>query len=394
MRKNLKYIALLAGCLILLISARLLTPRPVDWSPSFSRRDAIPYGCHILREILSDLFPGRVISTVHDSAYDTLKGRSFRGVNYIFINGSITFDKYDMKELKRFVSAGNSVFVAAALFDGGLADELGLKTAPAGVVADAMTVSFTNRALKKGGGYAFRRGGANIFFAGFRQRGVAVLGVNELRGVNFIRVSHGRGAFYLSSIPLAYTNYGMLTGDSAEYAFKSLSYLPVRDTLWDEYYKSGRSMASTPLRFILSRESLTWAYYTGLAGLALFVFFRARRTQRIIPEIGPPVNATLDFARTVGRLYYQRGDHKNIAEKKILYFFDQLHARYQIDAFHRGEDFYRLLSNRTGISEELSRRLVDSIDRARSAGSLADGDLEELNGRIEQFESAMRGKKT
>ncbi|OHD66617.1 MAG: hypothetical protein A2176_04955 [Spirochaetes bacterium RBG_13_51_14] len=355
---------------------------------SFSRADKIPYGAYILYELLPDLFPGAPVLTVHDSIYDTLKGKSYRGANYVIIDNTVDLDKPDTDELMRFVSEGNSVFIAAGYYQGEFASRLSLGTAPEDVLADRMGINLANRGLAARRNYICTRGAANIRFLSFRRTGAAVLGMNERRGVNYIQIRHGRGAFFLSSLPFVYTNHNILLNNNAEYVFRSLSYLPVRRTFWDEYYKSSRAAPGTPLRYVLSREPLAWAYYTGLAGLALFIAFRARRKQRAIPVILPLGNATLDFIKTVGRLYYQRGDHKNIAEKKILYFYDFISSRFQIDALHRDESFYERVSSGTGAPRYMARRLFDLIDVVRTRSAVTDGELMRLNGLIEEFKHA------
>ncbi len=385
MKKNLPYIMILTVSVILFIAFMVMKPEPVDWSASFSRADKIPYGCYIPYKLLGDCFPGASVTVSHDSIYDTLRGRRFRGANYIIIDTTISLDKYDTGELMRFVSQGNSVFMAASFYMDEFATVMEIRTAPEDIVADRMGINFTNPRLKARKEYQCRKGAGNVRFISFRKQGAAVLGVNERKGANYIRIRHGRGAFYLSAIPFAFTNFNMLTGNNAEYVFRALSYLPVRRTFWDEHYKSSVAAPSTPLRYVLSREPLTWAYYTSMAGLLLFVLFKARRRQRAIPVVTPPANATIDFVATVGRLYHQRGDHKNIADKKILYFYDYLHSRFQLDAFHRGDMFYDRVAEQAGAPEGLVRRLFEEIDSTMKMKIISGSELSRLNSLIEEF---------
>lgn len=385
MRKNLPYILILAASVIIFVAVTVFKPEPVDWSASFSRSDKIPYGCYIPYQLLPDCFPGAAISVTHDSIYDTLRGRQFRGVNYIIIDTTLSLDKYDTGELMRFVSRGNSVFMAASFYLDEFAKVMEIRTAPEDIVADRMGVNFTNPRLAARKQYLCRKGVGNIRFISFKKRGASVLGVNERNGANYIRIRHGRGSFYLSALPFAFTNFNMLTDNNVEYVFRALSYLPARRTFWDEHYKSSIAVPGTPLRYVLSREPLTWAYYTGMAGLLLFILFKARRRQRSIPVMRPPANATLDFVATVGGLYHQRGDHKNIADKKMLYFYDFLNSRFQIDALHRDENFYDRVAERTGAPEDLVRRLFEGFDSAMYGKTLSDGELLRINGLIEEF---------
>jgi hypothetical protein len=388
-KKNVPYIIILASSVIIFFIISMIMPEPVDWSESFSRKDKIPYGCYIIYELLPDLFPGARVSVIHDSLYDMLENRKFSGLNYIIIDNTVALDRYDTDALMRFVYRGNSVFIAASHYLDEFGKRLNIRTAPEDVVADRMGVNFTNLRLAARKNYICRKGTGNVRFVSFRKKGATVLGVNQRKGANFIRIRHGRGAFYLSALPYAYANYNMLTQNNAEYVFKSLSYLPMQRTFWDEHYKSSLAAPTTPLRYVLSREPLTWAYYTGLAFLAIFILFKARRRQRVIPVITPPTNATLDFVATVGRLYYQQGDHKNIAEKKILYFYEYLSSRFQVDALHRGEDFMKQSVARTGAPEELARKIFGAMDSIRESRKISDDELVSLNRMIEEFKHEM-----
>jgi hypothetical protein len=385
MKKNLPYIVILASSAVVFFIIRMLTPEPVDWSESFSRKDKIPYGCHIIYELLPDIFPGAQVSAVHDSAYDTLKNRTFRGANYIIIDNTAALDKYDTDELMRFVATGNNVFIAAGHYPDEFGKRMNIRTAPEDAVADRMGVNFTNPRIAARRNYVCRKGTGNFRFVSFRKKGAAVLGVNERRGANFLRIRHGKGAFYLSAIPYAYSNFAVLTQNNAEYVSKSLSYLPVQRTFWDEHYKSSLAAPTSPLRYVLSREPLTWAYYAGMAFLMLFILFRARRRQRVIPVIAPLKNATLDFIATVGRLYFQQGDHKNIAEKKILYFYEYLNSQFQVDALHRGHDFMERVAAVTGAPPELVRKFFNAADSIRMSERISDDQLVSLNGIVEEF---------
>jgi hypothetical protein len=275
--------------------------------------------------------------------------------------------------------------MAASHYSDEFGKRMNIRTAPEDAVADQMGVNFTNPRIAARRNYVCRRGTGNVRFASFGKKGAAVLGVNERKGANFIRIRHGKGAFYLSTIPFAYSNFTMLTQNDAEYVSKSLSYLPVQRTFWDEHYKSALAAPTSPLRYVLSREPLTWAYYAGMAFLILFILFRARRRQRVIPVIAPLKNATLDFVATVGRLYFQQGDHKNIAEKKILYFYEYLNSQFQVDALHRGHDFMERVAAGTGAPPELVRRFFNAEDSIRKSEKISDSQLAGLNEIVEEF---------
>jgi hypothetical protein len=142
---------------------------------------------------------------------------------------------------------------------------------------------------------------------------------------------------------------------------------------------------ATPLRFILTTEPLRWAYYLTLLSILLFIVFEAKRKQRIIPVIKPFANTTLEFVGTIGNLYYQRGDHKNIAEKKIQFFFDQLHSTYFISSNHKDEDYGKLLSKKSGVPEKTVRELLNIVSYISEQEKISAPQLISLNELIEKF---------
>ena len=72
--------------------------------------------------------------------------------------------------------------------------------------------------------------------------------------------------------------------------------------------------------------------------------FEMKRKQRIIPVINPLANTTLEFVGTIGDLYYQSAEHKNIAEKRIHFLMDQIRAKYWINTDKLDEIFIQTLS--------------------------------------------------
>ncbi|MEJ0057383.1 MAG: hypothetical protein WDN75_18035 [Bacteroidota bacterium] len=115
------------------------------------------------------------------------------------------------------------------------------------------------------------------------------------------------------------------------------------------------------------------------------MIFESKRKQRIIPIIRPLENTSLEFVGTIGNLYYQRSDHKNIAEKKIIFLFDQIRTRYFLNPNSPGENFISLLAKKAGKGEGQIRKLFDTIARIQEKPSINENELIELNTQIEKF---------
>jgi hypothetical protein len=305
--------------------------------------------------------------------------------NYIFVNVSFAPDKLDTRELLAFVARGNQVFVAAHSFAGVLADTLRLDTDSHFITQDSVSINFVNPALQAPEDFKYKLKTSGYYFSRFDTLRATVLGKDDRSKTNFVKIAFGRGEFYLSTVPMAFVNYHLLLCNNVEYAFKALSYLPVQTTFWDEYYKAGRKVIKTPLRYVLSQEPLRWAYYLALAGVILFIVFNGRRRQRVIPVILPKTNTTLEFVETVGRVYFQHGDHKNLAEKKIAHFLEYLRVRFYLRTDALDPTLGEKVAEKSGVAIDAVGALFKQIEHVRAQPQIAEAELVKLNEAIERF---------
>ena len=169
-----------------------------------------------------------------------------------------------------------------------------------------------------------------------------------------------RALLLFNTTPQAFSNYYLLKNNK-DYAAGVLSYLDDHNLYYDNYKKSGRVVIDSPMRFVLNQEALKWAYYLSVVGTLIFVLFRAKREQRIIPVITPLENSSVEFARTVGALYYQNKDYGNLVAKKIQFFLADLRQRYFLDTTSLNEKTITHLAAKSGKSIEECKKLVNLI---------------------------------
>ncbi len=136
---------------------------------------------------------------------------------------------------------------------------------------------------------------------------------------------------------------------------------------------------------MLSQPALRWALYLTLAGLLLFMVLEAKRKQRAIPVVQPPANTTLEFVDTVSKLFLRTRDHKNIADKQIHYFLDELRTRYRLDTSQLNEAFEERLAHKSGKPQADVQALVSAIRGAQMRDTLSADELVELCRKIEGF---------
>ena len=88
------------------------------------------------------------------------------------------------------------------------------------------------------------------------------------------------------------------------------------------------------LHFILSKRSLRWAFWLTLILLFLLMFLvESKRKQRPIAEIPALRNASEDFVKTVGRLYFQQKNNQNLAAKMVAAFLENIRSTYNLSYF-------------------------------------------------------------
>jgi hypothetical protein len=111
----------------------------------------------------------------------------------------------------------------------------------------------------------------------------------------------------------------------------------------------------------------------------------SKRKQRAIAQIPMPRNASEDFVKTVGRLYFQQKNNQNLAAKMITAFLENIRSNYNLSTSLLNEDFAHKLAFRMGRPVTEIMRLIHSIHEARLNPDLADQELMDLHQQINQF---------
>jgi len=384
-KSNLKFLVPLIITLTILTVIKIMEPEEVDWNTSFAKKDKIPYGGYIIYDLSDELFPNQEVTLKEFPIYNILKNNFYSNTNYVFINSYFAPDRLDTDYLLQYVEDGNNAFVSAFGIYGSLADSLQIETHDEFFSEDSVNTNFSVAELKSDTGWTYYTGNFKNYFSAFDTSLVQILGKNEFGNTNFIRIRYGKGNFFLNTIPLAFTNYHLLNSGNNNYVYKALSHLPVQKTFWDDYYKDGNKFTASSLQYIISQPSLKWAYYIILTSILLFIFFYGRRKQRIIPVIQPLANTTVEFVETVGNLYYQQKDYKNIAEKKISYFLDYIRNKYFIKSSIFDEESIQKLADKSAYSTTKIKSILAEIKKINTIPSISEEELLNINYQIEKF---------
>jgi hypothetical protein len=392
--KDLKIYLIIATTLFAIyIIANLNKPKEVNWAPTFSNADKIPYGTRVLYERAGDIFPGAAIKPKRDPIYNTITEDSIRASSYIIIASGVNITNPDFKQLKKYVAAGNDVFIAAGFLGADVEKELKIKTANKFAINgnDHTLMHFVNPALSPEVNYFVDKGVTAGYYDKFDTLRAVVIGETDDHKANLLKYPIGKGNLYLTPNPGMFTNYSLLKPQGAEWAATALSMVKkTPEIVWDEYYSQGSGEEDSPMRVFLGNAQLKAAYYLALVSLLIFVLYEVKRCQRIIPVIKPLENSTVDFVNVVGQVYYERRDNINIARKKMQYFWAYARETYRIKTNRPGPEFVEELVNRTGVTVDIARELSGAFIFISTHDIVTDQELIRLNQLIEQFYNQSR----
>lgn len=377
--------------LLLILITEIVRPKPIDWRPSYTSVDKIPFGSFVFFEEATSLFKDSEIENIDKDPYSFLVDSTYnKNSAYIFINEELNFDKRQTQILLKYVEKGNTVFISSRSYGNIFQDTLKINLHTSySVLEEEVTPTFFSPSLKEKQLPKFKKGIFKTSFTAIDTLKTKALGYydsnkDKLDDLNFIKVKYGNGAFLLHTLPEAFTNYYLLKNNE-QYAANLISYIEAEHIYLDEYLKSGRKIVTSPMRFVLNQEPLTWAYYVLICGLLIFVLFKGKREQRIVEVIEPLENTSVEFTKTIADLYFQHKDYSDIIAKKIKYFSETLRAKYFLNTNDITEDLIKKLALKSGNTLEDTQKLMHLIKNLKAKTVHSESDLLALNKQIEEF---------
>ena len=367
--------------------------------PKYSYRDKEPMGGYVAYHYLNSLFDYGVSSVISKSFSNLRYEINYDKSLYVIISQYVFLRQDDLESMMNYVSNGNTLFISADYIDRKLMDTLSAKMTFNFLSFFALneyqlpkkdtwlTLAQETTSLQKKYGFFFVPFATK--FANFDSTETQQLGYNENGDPNFIAINHGQGKFILHAAPAAFSNYFLLTGGNKEYLEKTFSYFDRETTsvYWDNYYRLKRSNDDnfSITGFFRKHPPLYYAFLMVLAALLLFLAFGGKRRQRFVPERVPPVNSTVSYTETIGRLYLHKKDNRNIALKMITYFLEQVRNNYFLNTQNLNNEFAEALARKSGVAESKVKQLLQLMDDTNQANNVSDLQLLELHNLLQGY---------
>lgn len=367
--------------------------------PKYSYRDKEPMGGYVAYHYINSLFDYGVTSVINKSFSKLNYDIAYNNSLYIVVAKSVFLSTADVESMMNYVQNGNTLFISAEYIDEKLIDTLKASISfdftaffsPDEYAADKKDtwLSLANEPAKSNKRYGYYFVPFDGHFLSFDTSATQVLGYNEEGLANFIAVDHGRGKFIFHTAPSAFSNYFLLKEGNKEYLEKTFSYFnrATNSVYWDNYYRSRRNSdeAFSIVGFFKKYVQLYYGFLTLLALLLIYLAFGGKRRQRYVPEKIPPANSTVSYTETIGRLYLNKKDNRNIAVKMITYFLEQVRNNYNLNTQTLNNEFAEALSRKSGVPETRVLYLLQAMSDVDQAESISDLRLLELHNLTQEY---------
>lgn len=363
MKSSVKYIVYLVIGLVLVVLVQVLIPKPINWDKTFKTSDKIPYGLYVFDQEISPLVAPATIEKYNKTPYEyyteELDTINFQKETWLLVEDST--DPESSNKILEAVKQGHDVFwlsdVGTAVYS--LTDTLGLDY----IYRNISSMRLLNPHLNNAN-FTLENQGFSLIVTD--SANLEVLGVANDTLPNFVRKKIGKGNLYFGTNAVMLTNYHLLESNNHLYAESLLSYINTDKIVWFDKDVQTKAESQNIMRFILSNDSLRWAWYFMLIGILLFIFFNSKRKQRIIPIIKPNENHSVEFAKTIANLYYLEKNHSDLIHKMIVYFLEYVRTDLRVDTRTLDEHFIKNLSQKTGSNIEDVQHLVTLIERYKT----------------------------
>lgn len=354
-----------------------------DWRKNFNINEKTPFGLYIFNKEAKSLFKNK-LKKIDVSPFEYYNQNTKQPHNILVTESKIDIESW-YNILSR-VSEGSDAMLIVSNIPKEISDSIGFYDSEISFEEENV-LKLTDKKYKNdfikldkfpsGKGFSYIKPGVEVLGKTVEK--------NNTDQANFIKASFGKGKIYVHCEPLFITNYYLLqSGESIKYAQDVFSYLDNKEILW--FTESQSEESGFFMRFILSKPALKYAWWLFLGGLLLFIFFNAKRKQRIIPINEPLKNTSVDFVKTIGNLYLQEGDFHDMMAKKAQYFLNKVRIDLLIDTQNLDDEFAKKLQLKTGTDIEKINEAVGLIKKAQNPyAEVMKEDLIRMNTLLDQI---------
>jgi len=401
MKKAIPYLLGLAALVLLVvlivIGNNQKPQRKFDPRVTMKEKHKIPYGTSAARTLLPSLFRNTTVYKDNKSPglWDEINTTASNQAVILVSRDNFNADRYELDRLMSFIEKGNYVFLISRHFSYEARELFNFSYANNTVSEmfqgpqDSLAVQLETPPFSTGEVFVYPGASFESWFDELDTTHTTILGRNGRGQPNFIKLSRGSGALFVHSAPLAFGNYFVLHKNNVRYFENALSVIPedVEKLVWNEYYLSKTTQGPRPpwYRVLMKEPAFKWGFLVLLATLALHVLLNSRRRQRLIPSRTSPRNDSLDFVKTMGRLYHDRKDHADLSRKMAVYFLEHIRTGYKMPTHTLDGQFVETLHFKSGYPREKIDIIVYFINSLEANDAVSEEQLAGFHRQLEAF---------
>lgn len=372
-----------------------------DWRVNMSRDNKNPYGLYLAYKSLAQLFPGVKREALKTDYRLTNLGYRMRKDQQpsllVMIGDNLNFYEGEIDSILAYVTSGHQVLLSAGAFDPRLLARLQVKHNYGQETPGSTTeqVFIKNRQEQAVSYTAIRKQYSmqSCFKApaGNQDPPYYDLGTNQQKKPDYIVYAIGKGRLFLHAEPLLFSNYFLLQQQNRNYLGSVFSFMPAQfaHIYWSDF--NTRSTDHSNWNVIWKNPATRYALLLALLALLVYLAFEMKRRQRIIPIIPPAENASVAFVETIGRLYYNKKNHTNLAEKMVQHFLDYVRSNYYLNTNIMDQEFIRHLAAKSGKSQADTEHLVGMLKEVQQGIKADEQFLHSLYTQIQSFYNGQHG---
>lgn len=387
----------------------------VDWKEMYGDSIDKPYDTYIAANLLKHKYGNEKFETVRGDLEEYIAVNN-HNANYLLIGNTFSFNEKEWAHLRRFVERGNTLFFAVKSVPKQFFEIFGKGTCLENIHPqfseylshDEVRCSLLYHEFgnKHYPAYQFYTRGrkSNFYIWSCLERGILCdaetltfpLGTVMDSVYNFISIKYGKGNILLHSTPIAFSNLYLSKDAYLSYVENVFGYLDDGLIYWDVSHKiqvplankenpPARNYSKSPLVYVLSQKPLALAWYTLLLSALIFIFFRSKRKQRVIPYIAHRVDETGAFLGMIAKLYLKRGNPKNVALHQLRYLETALREDYYFNKVDWSSDFLHKLQVKSGVHIDLILKIATMRNNILSSQKITANTLRTFHQLLEEF---------
>lgn len=320
-----------------------------EWDTKYELNDKDPYGLYLFNQLLRSHIDTtkKVIPLISGSALDSIVEPNSV---MVFVGNNFGLKSDEFETVMTKVDQGAQLLLSYGSLTQNLNQRLFENVQMSYDFEDSINIYVGNSKFTQF--YIFQNDTLAHIWKGFQQvEPVDSLyrSLSTFMGMsNFIRIPHGNGFIYLQTTPECFFNYQIQRPEGFRYTSFVLNQLPKDRNVYllelgrlpdNPYYDDLEELNEeltgeqddSYFQFLLQSPSFIAAIFLTVIGLLLFLIFRSKRMQPVVPYLEKKKNMSFEFAQTITSIYLSKQAPYALLKLQRKNFYDTVSKHFFID---------------------------------------------------------------